>query len=223
MAIISFSKTVREYEAGIKSCTRRDWCDRHFSLWQKWYDEGKLIHSAWSKSPRNGGKKLGTFRLTARPYREKLSDMPASDLKAEGGMCATLDEFYELIGLPPEKEVGVIRFERINKGKSWVLIIDDYCILTPQCWADSGDIIANVSISMGNEIVSGQHRIVFCGNGDMKYPGFSPSRSFSANAVSDKKFHTIIKNNIKIITSHLIGLISPKERLSLNGFGETCE
>lgn len=105
----------------------------------------------------------------------------------------------------------------------YILSLDDYDILTPQCWADSGNIIANVSISVDNEIVNGQHKIIFFGNGDMKYPGFSPNRSFSANAVSDSKFHTIIKANIEIITNHLIGLLSPKERLSLNGFGETCE
>ena len=111
MAIISFAKTVKEYKAGIKFCTRRAWSDKQFNMWCKFFDEGKLIHDAWDKSPRNGGKKIGQFKLTCRPYKELLVHMPLSDLKAEGSMCNSMTEFCHLIGKSPLDEVTVIWFK----------------------------------------------------------------------------------------------------------------
>jgi len=113
MAIISFAKTVDEFKAGIKSCTRRNWSEKQFRMWCKFFDEGKLIHDAYDKNPRNGGEKIGQFKLTVRPYKELLVHMPVSDLKAEGGMCNSMSEFCHLIGKTPLDEVTVIRFKKL--------------------------------------------------------------------------------------------------------------
>lgn len=111
--IISFALTEREFMSGLKTETRRDWSDRQLSLWQKQWDEGKFIHDGWNKVPLAGGKFISKFRLTKRPYRQKLSEMNKENLKAEGGMCSTLEEFCKLVEQSPEKEMSVIHFEKI--------------------------------------------------------------------------------------------------------------
>lgn len=113
MSFISFALTKEEFLSGIKTCTRRDWKTKHFENWCRWYDEGKRIHDAWDKVPFAGGKKIGQFALTCRPYQEKLYDMPSTDLIEEGGMCDTLLEFYKLINKTPDDIVTVIRFLKI--------------------------------------------------------------------------------------------------------------
>jgi hypothetical protein len=109
--ILSFSKTLDEYLSGTKTVTRRSWKASHMKTWQKQFDKGNYIHQAWSALPFiEGAYELHSFKLTCRPYWEQLADMPASDLIAEGGMCQTLDEFYELIGMTPDETVAVVRF-----------------------------------------------------------------------------------------------------------------
>ena len=110
MAIISFALTTDEFLSGRKTVTRRDWAKNHLKRWQKWYDERKRIHTAYDKVPFAGGQEIGRFFLTERPYQEKLADMPLSDLKEEGGMCDSIEEFCELIGKKPDDIVTVIRF-----------------------------------------------------------------------------------------------------------------
>ena len=113
MAIISFAKTKDEYLDGKKSVTRRDWTIRQHDMWQKFWGTGNLIHDAYDKSPRAGGKKMGQFELTVRPYHEQLEDMPLSDLIAEGGMCKTVEEFCQFIGKTTDDVVTVIRFKKL--------------------------------------------------------------------------------------------------------------
>ena len=114
MAIITFKFTKEEFLSGQKTVTRRDWKRTHMQKWQRWYDEGRRVHDAYDQLPIAGGKKFGEFRLTCRPYWEKLEDMPEKDLDAEGGMCDTKKGFYGMIGLPPDHEVAVIRFEKLD-------------------------------------------------------------------------------------------------------------
>ena len=113
MAILSFSMTKDEFRQGKKKVTRRSWSDRHFDMWVSFWENDRLVHDAWDNNPRAGGKKIGEFRLTSRPYQEQLKDMPPADLIEEGGMCSSLDDFYELIGKSPEDYVTVIRFEKL--------------------------------------------------------------------------------------------------------------
>ncbi len=113
MAIVSFTLTSKEFLSGKKTVTRRDWTDKHLLMWQNFWDTDRLIHDAWDNIPIAGGKFIGKFRVTTRPYREQLKDMPFEDLVAEGGMCSNLDEFYGLIGKSPEDFVAVLRFHKI--------------------------------------------------------------------------------------------------------------
>lgn len=118
MAIISFALTTKEFLSGRKTVTRRDWSDHHLAMWQAQWDVGRLEHDAWNKSPRSvGGRRIGRFRLMVRPYRERLADMPEGDLFAEGGMCATIDDFCELIGKSPDDVMTVVRFQKLKGGE----------------------------------------------------------------------------------------------------------
>ena len=110
---ISFALTAREFITGIKTETRRDWTDRTLRMWQRAWDEGRRIHQATDRPLHRGGKVIGSLELTARPEREPLNTMTKTSLKAEGGMCATLPEYYELMGQTPEKVMTVVRFRRI--------------------------------------------------------------------------------------------------------------
>ena len=111
--IISFAKTKKEFLSGNKTVTRRAWKTKHLKQWQKAWDEGRLIHQAWSKIPIAGGRFLAKIKLTCRPYLEKLSDMSSEDLLAEGGMCETLGEFCKLVDKSPSDTMAVIRFFKI--------------------------------------------------------------------------------------------------------------
>ena len=110
---ISFALTKNEFLAGIKTETRRDWKDRTLKTWQNAWDAGRRTHQATDKLLHRGGKIIGRFELTARPEREPLSIMTAENLKAEGGMCATLTEYFALIKQPPEKVMTVVRFKKL--------------------------------------------------------------------------------------------------------------
>ena len=117
MAIISFALTTKEFLSGRKTVTRRAWNYNHFERWCEWYDAGKRVHQAWDNVPYAGGKRIGTFELTCRPYQEKLADMPLSDLEAEGGMCKSLEEFRALIGKSLGDVVTVIRFKKLEDAE----------------------------------------------------------------------------------------------------------
>ena len=113
MAILSFSLTKREFLSGNKTVTRRVWSDSYHEMWERMWETDRLIHDAYSNIPRAGGKKIGKIKLIDRPYKEKLSEMPIEDLVAEGGMCNTLEEFFDFIGKGPNDTVSVIRFEKV--------------------------------------------------------------------------------------------------------------
>lgn len=110
MAILSFSKTSEQLLAGLKVRTSRIWKPSHTANWQRWYDNGRLFHHAYDKSPRNGGKKIGDIYLDGRPTQQYLWQMTDLDLIAEGGMCQTKEEFYQLVGHGPEQLVTVLWF-----------------------------------------------------------------------------------------------------------------
>jgi hypothetical protein len=111
--IISFAWTTDALLAGRKTCTRRRWSDAHHERWVRAYRQGRLIHDAWDKLPFAGGRKIGDVRLICEPYKERLADMPESDLVAEGGLWASLDEFITLFG-DPDEVVSVVRFGLVN-------------------------------------------------------------------------------------------------------------
>lgn len=114
MAIITFSLTRDKLLSGQKTVTRRDWKASHMANWQRWYDEGRYVHDAYDRVPIAGGCKIAEIRLTERPYWEVLKEMPEDDLRAEGGMADSLEQFYDLVGLPPSHEVAVVRFKLVR-------------------------------------------------------------------------------------------------------------
>lgn len=110
--ILSFGKTTAEVLTGNKSVTRRQWSERTIAMWQKAWDEKRYIHQAWDKSPRNGGKNIGTIVLQERPYLEKLSQMPEEDLASEGFPELSRQEFIDrFFEGNSDQEVCVVRFK----------------------------------------------------------------------------------------------------------------
>ncbi len=113
--ILSFAYTTGAYLAGVKTVTRRRWKPAQLLRWQRAWDEGRRVHDAWSQLPFvEGARRIGCFRLTCRPYLERLGDMPQSDLAAEGGLWESKAEFIELFGGDLDLEVAVVRFEPLE-------------------------------------------------------------------------------------------------------------
>ena len=112
--ILSFAWTTDALLTGKKTCTRRLWSERTARAWVNAYQGERLIHAAWDKcSFVRGAKKVADIQLTQLPYQERLRDMPQSDLDAEGGFWASLDEFINLFG-SPDIVVWVVRFELVR-------------------------------------------------------------------------------------------------------------
>jgi len=111
--IISFGWTSQYLPPhGNKTVTRRLWSPRTLKTWQKAWDEGQLEHQAWNQAPFvKNARQIGTVRLTARPYLERLGDMSESDIAAEGGMASTVLEFAnKYFDGNLDLELTVIRF-----------------------------------------------------------------------------------------------------------------
>jgi hypothetical protein len=91
---ISFGKTLPQLLSGTKTVTRRTWNDRYAQIFIRAFNEGKLV-PAFDKDRRYEGKLIGYLRLTERPKKESIYDMPLSDLAAEGFPDLTWKEFVE--------------------------------------------------------------------------------------------------------------------------------
>lgn len=113
--IISFSKTQPGIVSGKKKVTRRNWKDSQGEKFCKAWDEGRLIHDAYTKIPSAGGKLMAKIKLNCRPYKEKLADMPESDvfLEAVEGI-ETKEQFLAMPLFHGLTEVWVVRFEVIE-------------------------------------------------------------------------------------------------------------
>lgn len=110
--IVSFSMTEQELLAGKKTVTRRDWKPRVIEQWRK-----GSVHHAWSALPfvtKRNPRKLAVIRATRDAYPQRLGDMTAADLDAEGGMCATVEAFCELVGKTPDAVMAVCEFEIVH-------------------------------------------------------------------------------------------------------------
>lgn len=88
MKIICFAETTPALLAGAKTVTRREWRRGYAET----FNADELVQ-AWDKSPRNGGKKVATIRLTQTPYLEVAADIPHDDYIHEGF------EYMDLHGL----------------------------------------------------------------------------------------------------------------------------
>jgi hypothetical protein len=119
MMIISFARTTAAVEAREKSVTRREWTDRHAAM----FKVGDLVQ-AWDKSPRAGGKRIGTIKITSIG-KEPTRFIPDSDWEAEGfaymtkhGLNLSADlsceELWRQWRADPLKVTWVIRFEVVE-------------------------------------------------------------------------------------------------------------
>lgn len=117
MQIISFAYVAPAINAGRKTVTRRAWDDAYAER----FHEGQRIQ-AWDKSPRFGGKRIATIRLTANPTYEPMSDMPDEDYEGEGFA------FLHETGVVPPKSSGFESFsfeafEGWRSGGGWAWVI----------------------------------------------------------------------------------------------------
>lgn len=119
MKIISFGKTTPALLAGRKTVTRREWNPKHAAS----FSAGELVQ-AWNQSPRvKGSRRVGTIRLTEKPYRASTLLIPPDDWEAEGFGYMTLHRI-EIDGGTPlalweawhERSVmlWVVRFELVE-------------------------------------------------------------------------------------------------------------
>jgi hypothetical protein len=112
--IISFGWTSQYLPPkGTKCVTRRRWAERTIQAWQRSFDaDPTRRHIAVNKCLAYGGKSIGSLTLTARPYLERLADMPHEDLVHEGGMCNSVQEFIDrYFDGDSDRMVTVIRFK----------------------------------------------------------------------------------------------------------------
>lgn len=121
--ILSFAWTGPDFIKGTKTATRRFYAKRQIRAWQRAWDEDRLIHEAWDKVPFAGGKRIGRFRLTKRPYLQPLNQMTPLELLEEGpAVCreCKFDEglFPSFVGKEPDAVALVIEFERIEESGS---------------------------------------------------------------------------------------------------------
>ncbi len=107
---ISFGWTSEQLFKG-KSVTRRCWKDSYAQQFINRWQRGINTYIALDKSWRWGGKQIGTITLTCCPYQERLSEMPPSDLAAEGFPELSQQEFIQrFFKGNDQQQVWVIRF-----------------------------------------------------------------------------------------------------------------
>ena len=100
-----------------KTVTRREWKDDHAAKFtnalNKAIGEGKRLRvPAIDKGYHAGGKQIGWLIISDHPYKQRLMDMPSRELKAEGGMCVTVEEFAtKYFKGDLDKEVWVVNFK----------------------------------------------------------------------------------------------------------------
>lgn len=112
MRIISFALTLDAFAKGTKTVTRRNW--KH---------EPKVGDKlqAWDRSPRNGGKRIGTILITG-VKREPIHDMlqyGRDELEKEGGLWKSPGEFITMLmranpDMLATDKVWRIEFEKID-------------------------------------------------------------------------------------------------------------
>jgi len=112
---ISFGWTAQYLDK--KTQTRRVWKDSHAAKFCNAFDRAvaagqQLRVPAIDKAYHAGGKQIGWCVISSQPYKQRLGDMPESDLLAEGGMSATVVDFIcKYFKGEADLEIWVIDFE----------------------------------------------------------------------------------------------------------------
>ncbi|MEB3281189.1 MAG: hypothetical protein VKK42_19920 [Lyngbya sp.] len=115
---ISFGKTLEQLLSGEKTVTRRKWSDGYAQGFVKrCIDKGISAYPAFDKDRLYGGKQVGMISLICPPYKEKLIDMPDSDIPREGfpGMLRSefIDRFFDGDAY---SKVWVVRFNFVKSS-----------------------------------------------------------------------------------------------------------
>ncbi len=109
---ISFGKTLEQVMSGGKTVTRRTWQDSYAEGFTKRYLAGVTGYPVFNRDRRYGGQQIGIVSLLCPPCKERLMDMPDSDLAREGfpelSRTEFIDRFFEGNS---ELTVWVIRFK----------------------------------------------------------------------------------------------------------------
>ena len=79
MKIISFAWTTPALIAGAKTVTRREWTASYARTFYR-----QDFVRAYDRSPRAGGKQVGTIELTVCPYQEHVGLTHADEYRYEG-------------------------------------------------------------------------------------------------------------------------------------------
>ena len=110
MRRISMAWTSGAFENRTKSVTRRKWCDKYAESWQV----GEVFRAV-DKLRNSNAKILGYGKITRKPYREALRNMPDDHFEREGGTqyWASKEAFIEAMG-GPDAVYWVIEFEKIE-------------------------------------------------------------------------------------------------------------
>ena len=77
--LVSFSWTKDSFLANSKSVTRRYWKDSHADKFQ-----AGMIVDAYDKLPYKGGQKIGSIKITKKPFQQYTGLMTELDYKREG-------------------------------------------------------------------------------------------------------------------------------------------
>jgi len=129
--ILSFGWTWAAFVALVKTATRRDWSPAYAALWKRGTE-----FVAYNRSPRFGGRPIGTGRLTQDALYEPLSSMPSSDYEAEG--FAWLHEHPEALPKSARQQIwGDCTFPAFDRWRNsgGSLYVVRYEILTITDWA----------------------------------------------------------------------------------------
>jgi len=108
---MSFAWTTEAYLKGLKTETRRVWSPEYARRFKK----DKLVQ-AYDRQPRFRGMKIGINRLTKDAYQQWLHEMTMENIRKEGGLWNSVEEFIELFG--GDAEVWVVEFDVVEK-LSW--------------------------------------------------------------------------------------------------------
>ncbi|MFH1226772.1 MAG: hypothetical protein V1701_02575 [Planctomycetota bacterium] len=116
---ISFAWTTADFEAGRKTATRRFWPDKYARL----FPAGSR-HSAWNKSPRFKGSKIG-FITVVSLFKQPLSQMTEADLREEGTLWSSVDEYVEMMLSQGKGDTPwVVRFDAFNLSGNLIAMAD---------------------------------------------------------------------------------------------------
>ncbi len=108
---ISFPQAVEALLAGQLHSTCRSWKKPYLRQWQRAFDRGDVIHTAYDHLPDSSGQPIAEIRLTARPERQRATDIPDAAFDTDG-FWPDKATFLERYG--PKRELTVVQFELVR-------------------------------------------------------------------------------------------------------------